>query len=124
LNATAGAAWAFTLVNIRQPEVALNLLRVHSRRLSDNDAFTDGLVSTLLMARATLPGDPHADRFCRYQPPPGDPSLADVWDRLIGKPCQRAMQEYFPVLDKRGRLGEVFRYQNLDELVNRLEGRT
>jgi hypothetical protein len=124
LNGIAGAAWAFTLVNVRQPEVTLNLLRAHSGMLGANDAFTNGLISTLLMASAVLPGDPNADRFCRYQPPAGDPGLTDAWGRWIGTPCQRAKLEYFPVLENQGSLGEVFRYQNLDELVNRLEGRT
>jgi hypothetical protein len=124
LNGMAGAAWAFTLVNIRQPEIALNLLRVHSGILGTNDAFTNGLISTLLMASAVLPSDPNADRFCRYQPPAGDPGVVDAWDRWIGTPSERAMREYFSVLENRGLLGEVFRYQNLDELVNRLRGRT
>jgi hypothetical protein len=123
LNATAGAAWAFTLVNIRQPEVASNLLRVHAEMLSENDAFTDGLVSTLMVVNATLSGDPNADRFCRYRPP-GDSCLPEAWDRWIAKPCHYAMQEYFPVLESKGRLGEVFRYQNLAELAGRLKGRT
>lgn len=123
LNATAGAAWAFTLVNIRQPELIVRLIAREGRSLSMNGAFTNGLVSTLLMANETLPGDPYTAALCAYQPQCACPGLADMWNRLVATPCRIAMDTYLPVLRSRYRLGEIFRYQDLPALTAALEGR-
>lgn len=120
LNATAGAAWAFTLVSIREPEVLWNLVRNHASSLSGDDAFTNGLVSSVLMANDTIPGDPHTARLCSYVPNSADPATHHSWNTLVRHPCQRASEEFFPVLKTHGRLGEVFRYQDLGALVGQL----
>jgi hypothetical protein len=122
LNGIAGSAWAFTLVNIKQPEVLVHAIRTQGQLLSENDAFTNGLVSTTLMADATIPGDPFTTALCAYKPQCGCSQLLETWNRLIAVPCQTASQKYFPVLQKHHRLGDVFRYQLLDPLVQRLGG--
>jgi hypothetical protein len=121
-NATAGAAWAFTLVNIKQPEVVLHLVRTQTELLSSNDAFTNGLISTIMMANETLPGDPYTGALCAYRPQCGCPGLLAAWDRLVARPCRIAIQNYFPVLKKNSRLGELFRFQDLGSLVQGLLG--
>jgi hypothetical protein len=115
LNGTAGAAWAFTLVNIRQPEILRHLVKNEAKALGRDDAFTNGVVSTVMMALDMLPGDPNALAFCRYRPT--DAELEERWDRLVHTPCRRAVERYLPLLKSRGRLGEIFRYQNLERLV-------
>jgi hypothetical protein len=120
LNGTAGAAWAFTLVNIKQPEVLLHAVRAQTPLLSENDAFTNGLISTTLMADQTIADDPYTTALCAYQPRCKCSQLVETWNRLVASPCQTASQKYFPVLQKQHRLGEVFRYQDLRLLVQRL----
>src|ERR1019366_1334721 len=39
-NARAGVAWAFTIVNIRQPEITSNFLAQRAEEIEGNDAFT------------------------------------------------------------------------------------
>jgi hypothetical protein len=123
LNGTAGAAWAFTLVNLRQPGVILNLVRNHGAALSADDAFSEGVASTVMMALEMIPGDPYATELCRYQPPTDAGQVAELWDRLVHQPCRRAIDRYFPVLKRNHRLREIFRYQDLDRLSASLEGR-
>jgi hypothetical protein len=120
LNGTAGAAWAFTLVNIKEPNVVVNLLNTQSELLSSNDAFTNGLISTMLMANDMIPGDPYTTALCAYQPQCGCAKVTDIWNRLVADPCRTATEKYFPVLQKHRRLGEVFRYQDLGQLVQKL----
>jgi hypothetical protein len=122
LNGTAGAAWAFALVNIRQPEILLNLVRNDSKLLSTNDAFTNGLTSVVIMANDMLPGDPYTAALCGYRPSCACTTLSATWDRLVRSPCQRAAQEYYPQVKKHGRLGEIFRYQDLHKLAQRSRG--
>jgi hypothetical protein len=123
LNGMAGAAWAFTLVNIRQPAILLNLLRNYSVPLAADDAFTNGLISAVIMASDTLPADPYASALCHDHPQTADEALAQTWDRLVRLPCKTAVEKYFPVLKKHHSLSEVFRYRNLAQLVDRLGGR-
>jgi hypothetical protein len=121
LNGTAGAAWAFILVNIKEPNVVVNLLKTQSEVLSANDAFTNGLISTMLMANDMIPGDPYTTALCAYQPQCGCPGVMETWNRLVANPCRIATQQYFPILQKHHRLGEVFRYQDLGQLIQKLE---
>jgi len=122
LNGTAGAAWAFTLVNIRQPEVLVHLLKKEGTTLGADDAFACGVASTVMMSLDTLPDNGYVLGFCRFQPTSADADLVARWDRMVHTPCQHATEHYFPLLRNRGRLGEIFRYQNLERLAASLEG--
>jgi len=119
-NLRAGLAWATTLVNLRQPAIMEGLIARHGSLLQENDAFANGVASSTIMAWDITPGDSYIQSFVRHEPAP---DLADQWDRLVRRPCRLALERYHSVLQRAGRLGEVFRYQNLDELVNTLEGR-
>jgi hypothetical protein len=123
LNATAGAAWAFTLVNIKQPEVLLNLIRTAGESLQANDAFTDGVVSTLMMATEMIPGDPYPRALCAYRPSCGCEGLSARWEQMVRRPCETGLRDYFPVLQRSGKLGEIFRYQNWASFAHRPEVR-
>jgi hypothetical protein len=124
LNGKAGIAWAFTLVNIRQPAILLHLLKNEGAELSADGSFTNGVISTSMMALDTLPGDPNVLALCRYSPETSDPELAARWDRMVHSPCQRAIERYYPLLKNNGQLGEIFRYRDLEELATTLEGRS
>jgi hypothetical protein len=121
LNGVAGAAWAFTLVNIKQPEVLVHAIQTQEQLLSGDDAFTNGLVSTVMMADNMIPGDPYTTALCAYKPQCGCPNLLQAWNRLVAYPCRKASDTYYPVLLKHHRLGEVFRYQDLAGLTQSLE---
>ncbi len=121
LNMLAGLTWAKTIVNIRQPEIMENFLRYYGHQLSDTQAFTDGLMLTLIMGYDTTPGDIYITRFLQHQPDPSDPRMVELWNNLVSHPANNALLRYYPVLKKHERLGEVFHYQDLAELVARLE---
>jgi hypothetical protein len=118
LNALAGLTWGMTLVNLRRPEIMETLLKRHGDRLSESGAFCNGVISSIIMRYDTTPEDPEIAAFCQYQP---DPRLVELWNSQVKNPCQHALQEYYPVLKEHNRLEEVFRYQSLTELVERLK---
>lgn len=115
-NQRAGLAWATTLVNLRQPRIMEQLIHRHGCNLASDDAFANGVASSLVMAWDTTPGDSYIEKFAEYR------SGERGWDQLVGQPCRRAIDRYHPVLQKRGRLEEVFHYGALDDLADRLEG--
>jgi hypothetical protein len=116
-NAIAGLAWAVTMVNLLQPQVLESVIRQHADEFARDDAFSDGVASSLIMRYDTSPGQEFIAAFLGHQPT--DPGLATWWDNLVRGPCAEALGRYYPVLKEQGRLGEVFRYQPLADLVDR-----
>jgi hypothetical protein len=116
----AGLTWATTVVDIRQPRIMENALKYYGEVVSKTPAFTNGVMSTLIMGSDITPGDHYIRQFLDYKP--SDPEVAELWKRLVGDPANDAVQRIYPVLKKHNRLGEVFRYQNLSALAARLEG--
>jgi hypothetical protein len=121
LNARAGATWAFTIVNIRQPEIAANFLRTKGDRIAGNDAYTNGVFSTMIMAGDMVPGHQYVSAFGRYQPDSTDQDAVKAWHKHIGSNVEARVNQYRETLRKHDKLGEVFRYHNLPQFVANLE---
>jgi hypothetical protein len=120
-NARAGVAWAFTIVNVRQPGIAANFLRHKANRISGNDAYTNGVYSTLIMAGEMVPGHSYVSEFCQYKPDADLSSLVDSWERHIGADALERVDRYRQALKAHHRLGEVFRYHDLETFVADLD---
>jgi hypothetical protein len=120
-NVLAGLAWAVTLVNLRQPKIMEAVLKYHGDQLSESGAFSNGVASSIMMRYDTTPDAPFIIPFCEYQSDPYDSGLVERWKDQVGSPCQEALQQYYPVLKEHNRLDEMFRYQPLAELVDRLK---
>jgi len=116
-NALAGAIWAMLLVNLREPEVVENFLVNCADVKFDGDAFVNGVSSAAVIWCDSTDNAAQVAALCLY------PSkLGAVWRTLIHDPCRRALDQYYGVLRKHGRVGQVFRYQSLPSLIERLEG--
>jgi hypothetical protein len=105
---TAGLAWAVTLVNMRQPIIMEHMLRRHGDVLSRSPAFADGVASSLIVRSETTPDADFIGAFCSHQPDPPTGPNADLWNRLIGDSCRRAVLYDWPALARARRLDTVF----------------
>ena len=121
-NARAGVAWAFTIVNVRHPEIHANFLRYKADRIAGNDAFTDGVYSTLIMAGDMVPNHEYVSAFGRYQPDSSDPAMVAAWTNYIGIDADAKVNSYRQKLKKHKKLGEVFRYHDLPQFIADLKG--
>jgi len=122
LNMTAGLAWATTIVNVRQPELLENFLRMRGDQVSRTPAFTNGLMSTLIMGIDITPGDTFIMQFLDYVPKRSDARVVELWERLVSQPAREAVQRIHPIFREHGFLGEVFQYHaSLPELAARVE---
>ena len=119
-NLYAGLAWATTLVNLRQPEIMAQWLRMRGERLWRSRAFLNGVASVIVVALDTTPGDPYVLAFAGYQPDVED-HIGDVWRAVIAPAVSKAVEWYQPVLSRHERLEVVFRACDLDEAVCRIE---
>jgi hypothetical protein len=120
LNAIAGLAWGVTMVNIRRPQIVANFLRYHGVQLSADDGFANGVASSIMMRYDTTPHASFISPYYQYQPEPTDQQLVQLWQSQVQRPSTIALQEYYPVLQQNHRLGEIFRYHSLPELISQL----
>ncbi|HEY7495863.1 MAG TPA: hypothetical protein VIH59_32760 [Candidatus Tectomicrobia bacterium] len=122
LNALGGLAWAITLVNIRHPAILEACIQRYGDVLSANDAFFSGVSAALMIWYDMASADPYLKDFLQYQPDAANTRLVQLWHSQVRGPAQEALQRYYGVLKAWHGLGEVFRYQPLPALVDRLVG--
>ena len=82
-------------------------------------ALANGFASGLMMRRDTTPDAPFPDNFHGYDP--AEARLKDAWQQTVHEPCREALETQYGVLTGRNSLGEIFRYNALAELCQRLE---
>lgn len=122
LNMIAGLTWATTIVNVRQPEILENLVRNQGEQMARTPAFTNGVMSTLIMGIDITPDDVYITRFLEYRPDPSDRRTAELWEALVRRPGREAVYRIHRVLQQQERLGEVFQYHpSLADFAGRLE---
>src|SRR5262249_48394996 len=89
LNMIAGLTWATTLVDVRQPQIMENVLKYYGDIVSNTPAFTNGVMSALIMAIDITPNDFYINQFLRHTP--ADAQVAEfgthLWAVLPIKPC-------------------------------------
>jgi len=122
LNALGGLAWALTLVNLRHPAILETFLEQYGGVISANDAFSTGVSASLMIWYDIEKDDPYLRAFLHYRPDPCNPRLTQLWNSHVRAPAQEALQGYYDVLKTQYGLGEVFRHQSLQALVDRLKG--
>lgn len=116
-----GVAWPLTIVNMTNPEVMEWALENHDDYFSGSPGFFNGVVSTVVMRYDTTPDDPLIERFMNHKPDPKNRTLCGLWNSKIKGSLETALKTIYPVLKKHHRLDEVFHYQSLPALANKLE---
>ena len=106
-NALAGLAWALTVVNMRHPSVMEAFLRHHADLAASNDAFTNGVTSSLMMRYDTTRDDGRIAPFIHHEPR-GDAAIVEAWRSLITAPCEQALRVTYGELIQAPALEELF----------------
>jgi hypothetical protein len=122
-SAAAGFAWAIALVNMRFPVIMETLLKYHGEEFLKDDAFANGVMSSLIMRYDITPQDDVLETYRNHRPAASDSKVADLWERLVREPAEKALTAIYPVLKKNERMEEVFRYQDLAALSEKLSGK-
>jgi hypothetical protein len=124
LGVMAGLTWAFTLVNMRHPEIIESALQSHDHNSLFGKAFSNGVCSCIVMRTDTTPDESFVSEFYEHRPSSQTSDLASDWGRRISEPASTAVQDYYPILSRHSALDQVFRHQNLGELVERLQAQS
>ncbi|HSL23712.1 MAG TPA: hypothetical protein VK886_19425 [Vicinamibacterales bacterium] len=108
-NILSGIGWALSVVNMRHPVVMETFLRHHAALARTEDAFTNGVVSSLMMRFDTTRDDAHISPYIRYEP--SDPEVASAWRTLITEPCEHALRDTYGNLLRTNSLEQLFHYR-------------
>jgi hypothetical protein len=123
MGVRAGLTWAFTLVNMRHPAIVETAVRAYAKDSAHAQAFSNGVSSCIVMRTDTTPNEPFVSTFYDHRPSTQDRELAQAWQRRISDPAQAGVYTYHPALDRYQALDQVFRYQDLAQLVERLQAK-
>jgi hypothetical protein len=117
----AGISWPTNIVNMQTPEIFEDLIR---RRGADEETagtIAHGVAASTTMAMDITPNHPVVASYLKYVPKSSDPKVRDLWKKLVHDPAHNAKHRYQPVLHAHGMMDQVFRFQDLEALVSRLE---
>lgn len=108
-NILAGVGWALSVVNMRHPIVMETFLRHHAGLARANDAFTNGVISSLMMRYDTTRDDAHISPYIHYEP--ADAEVASAWRTIIAVPCELALRKTYGDLTRTASLEQLFHYR-------------
>ena len=117
----AGITWATNVVNMRHPAIFEDLIARRGAAEEHEGTIRHGVAASTTMAMDITPNHPVVKAYLEYQPQSSDPKVQALWAKLVHEPVLRAVTRYQPILKRHKMLDQVFRFQDLDALVDRLE---
>jgi hypothetical protein len=120
----AGITWPTNIVNMRHPEIFEDLIKRRGAAEESEGTIRHGVAASTTMAMDITPNHPVVKSYLEYKPKSSDPKVQALWQKLVHEPAYRAVHRYQPILSKHKMMDQVFRFQDLDALVDRLEPET
>jgi hypothetical protein len=117
----AGITWPTNIVNMRHPAIFEDLIKRRGATEENEGTIRHGVAASTTMAMDTTPNHPVVKAYLEYTPQSHDPKVLALWEKLVREPVYRAVHRYQPILKRHKMLDQVFRFQDLDALVDRLE---
>jgi hypothetical protein len=117
----AGISWPTNIVNMQYPAIFEDLIRRRGVAEENEGTIAHGVAASTTMAMDTTPNHPVVKAYLEYEPASADQKVRDLWEKLVRKPVSNAVHRYQPVLKAHGMMDQVFRVQDLDALVDRLD---
>src|SRR5262249_42021912 len=97
-------------VNMRHPIVMETFLRHHADLAWAEDAFTNGVTSSMMMRYDTTREDTRLSSFLVHQPE--ESAVAAAWKALITTPGERALRVTYGELAEVPALEDLFHYRS------------
>lgn len=120
----AGITWPTNIVNMRHPEIFEDLIKRSGAAEENEGTIRNGVAASTTMAMDITPNHPVVRDYLDYVPRSSDPEVRRLWTKLVHEPVYNAVNRYQPILKKHKMMDQVFRFQDLDALVDRLEPQT
>jgi hypothetical protein len=118
----AGISWPSNIVNMQEPEIFEDLIRRRGAAEEHAGTIKHGVGASTTMAMDTTPNHPVVKKYLEYVPKSTDSKVRELWTKLVHEPAYKAVHRYQPLFKAHGMLDQVFRFQDLDALADKLEG--
>ena len=117
----AGISWPTNIVNMRSPEIFEDLIRRKGAEEEKEGTIAHGVAASTTMAMDITPNHPVVKAYLEYEPKSTDANVRRLWEKLVRDQVRKAVYRFQPVLKAHGMMDQVFRFQDLDALVDRLD---
>jgi hypothetical protein len=117
----AGITWPTNIVNMQYPAIFEDLIRRRGAEEEKAGTIAHGVAASTTMAVDITPNHPLVKEYINYVPKSSDSKVKERWKKMVHDQAYKALHRYQPVLKKHKMLDQVFRFQDLDALVDTLE---
>jgi hypothetical protein len=117
----AGISWPTNIVNMQKPAIFEDLIRRRGAEEESAGTIAHGVGASTTMAMDITPNHPLVKEYLEYVPTSTDPKVQARWAKMVHDPAYKAVHRYQPVLKAHNMMDQVFRFQDLDALVDRLD---
>ncbi len=117
----AGISWPTNIVNMETPSIFEELIKQRGKDEEKEGTIAHGVGASTTMACDITPNHPLVKEYLDYEPKSTDSEIKRLWTKMVHEPAYKALHRYQPVLRKHNMMEEVFRFQDLDALVDRLD---
>jgi hypothetical protein len=117
----AGITWPTNIVNMREPEIFEDVIRRYGPAEEKHGTILHGVGASTTMAMDITPHHPVVMDYLKYEPKSPDAKVRRLWNKLVHEPVYKAVHRYQPVLRAHNMMDQVFRLQDLDALVDKLD---
>ena len=117
----AGISWPTNIVNMKKPAIFEDLIRRRGADELDAGTIKHGVGASTTMAMDITPNHPLVKEYLEYKPASTDQKVKDLWKKIVHDTVYKAVHRYQPVLKAHNMMDQVFRFQDLDALVDRLD---
>jgi hypothetical protein len=117
----AGISWPTNIVNMKKPAIFEDLIKRRGEEEEEAGTIAHGVGASTTMAMDITPNHPLVKEYLAYVPASSDQKVKDRWKKMVHDPVYKAVHRYQPVLKAHNMMDQVFRFQDLDALVDRLD---
>jgi hypothetical protein len=117
----AGISWPTNIVNMRNPAIFEDLIRRRGEDEEKAGTIAHGVAASTTMACDITPNHPLVREYIEYVPSTTDSRVKELWTKMVRDPAYKALHRYQPVLRAHNMMDQVFRFQDLDALVDQLD---
>lgn len=117
----AGISWPTNIVNMRHPSIFEDVIKRHGKDEEKAGTIAHGVAASTTMACDITPNHPLVREYIDYVPKSSDLEVKRLWTKLVHDQAYKALHRYQPVLKAHRMMDQVFRLQDLDALVDRLD---
>jgi hypothetical protein len=117
----AGISWPSNIVNMQNPAIYEDLIKRRGKEEEAAGTIAHGVGASTTMAVDITPNHPLVREYIDYVPSSSDSKVKERWKKMVHDPAYKALHRFQPVLKKHNMMDQVFKFQDLDALVDRLD---